>query len=230
MSEHLVNYIKLYPLSTESFWECAETATVKLLWKVIFDLEWRALLLIKYSSHTLMQLFNKRKNYLFTKKTYKLSAFLKSRYFLVKNPIFCRIKSYSGRKPYPLKINKTILFSLDTNTETLLCTRLSVQILYCQISPPLFRMMTKEMVASLWLVLKEAMMSCLGPEKGRGGGGRERPLTLVDVYDIAADIGKVISFLSSRAVDPDPHGSAFIFHPGSVSAFNLRIRIQERKV
>ena len=78
MSEHLVNYIKLYPLSTESFWECAETATVKLLWKVIFDLEWRALLL---SSHTLMQLFNKRKNYLFTKKTYKLSEFLKSTFW-----------------------------------------------------------------------------------------------------------------------------------------------------
>ena len=81
MSEHLVNYIKLYPLSTESFWECAETATVKLLWKVIFDLEWRALLLIKNRSHTLMQLFNKRKNYLFTKKTYKLSEFLKSTFW-----------------------------------------------------------------------------------------------------------------------------------------------------
>ena len=33
----------------------------------------------------------------------------------------------------------------------------------------------------------------------------------------------------SRAVDPDPHGSAFIFPPGSGygSAFNMRIRIQE---
>ena len=34
-----------------------------------------------------------------------------------------------------------------------------------------------------------------------------------------------------RAVDPDPdlHGSAFIFPPGSGSAFNMRIRIQEGK-
>ena len=32
-----------------------------------------------------------------------------------------------------------------------------------------------------------------------------------------------------RAVDPDPHGSAFIFHPGSGSAFNMRIRIPEGK-
>jgi hypothetical protein len=36
-------------------------------------------------------------------------------------------------------------------------------------------------------------MSSLGSERGRGGGGRDtsRPLTLMDVYDIAADIGKV---------------------------------------
>ena len=31
---------------------------------------------------------------------------------------------------------------------------------------------------------------------------------------------------SGRAVDPDLHGSAFIFPPGSGSAFNMRIRIQ----
>ena len=33
----------------------------------------------------------------------------------------------------------------------------------------------------------------------------------------------------SRAVDPDSHGSAFIFPPGSGSPFNMRIRIQEGK-
>ena len=31
------------------------------------------------------------------------------------------------------------------------------------------------------------------------------------------------------AVDPDPLGFAFIFPPGSGSAFNMRIRIQEGK-
>jgi hypothetical protein len=36
-------------------------------------------------------------------------------------------------------------------------------------------------------------MSSLGSEKGRGG----RALTLVDVYDIAADIGKVFIFYDS---------------------------------
>ena len=38
-----------------------------------------------------------------------------------------------------------------------------------------------------------------------------------------------VNFLSFRAVDPDPHGSAFIFPPGSGTAFNMRIRIQEKK-
>ena len=33
----------------------------------------------------------------------------------------------------------------------------------------------------------------------------------------------------TRAVDPDPHGSAFIFPPESGSAFNMRIRILEGK-
>jgi hypothetical protein len=34
-------------------------------------------------------------------------------------------------------------------------------------------------------------MNSLGSEKGRGGCRENRPITLVDVYDIAADIGKV---------------------------------------
>ena len=42
----------------------------------------------------------------------------------------------------------------------------------------------------------------------------------------------VLETSSSMAVDPDPHGSAFIFPPGSGSAFNMRIlfRIQESKI
>ena len=40
---------------------------------------------------------------------------------------------------------------------------------------------------------------------------------------------KVRKRKTTRAVDPDPHGSAFIFPPGSGSgsAFNMRIRVQE---
>ena len=38
-----------------------------------------------------------------------------------------------------------------------------------------------------------------------------------------------LMLVTSRAVDPDPHGSTFIFPPGSGSAFNMRIRIQEGK-
>ncbi len=39
-------------------------------------------------------------------------------------------------------------------------------------------------------------MNSLVSERGRGGGVRDssRPLTLMDVYDIAADIGKVRLF------------------------------------
>ena len=36
--------------------------------------------------------------------------------------------------------------------------------------------------------------------------------------------------IQSRAVNPDPHGSAFIFSPGSGSVFNMRIWIQEGKI
>ena len=50
-----------------------------------------------------------------------------------------------------------------------------------------------------------------------------RSATLIDIFLNG-------SILCSRAVDPDPHGSAFILPPGSGSTFNMRIRIQEGKI
>ena len=40
----------------------------------------------------------------------------------------------------------------------------------------------------------------------------------------------VYEYVAIRAVDPDPHGSAFIFLSESGSAFNMQIRIQEGKI